>query len=492
MLDRVALHQTHLRTPGVSLDASGVALGSKGVVLFPTLDRLVGFLALYTAAAPLDDLLPSLTIEVVKSQLGAQEMLLSIAADNSERMDRVAALARVSSGYTFTGSSRHFVQYRDAAAPFGYDVQQISATDAPLALYHSQFSQYYAVERKIALFKLLLRLQPRLAPSAGLAPGPRWICAEAGLGAALIHYFVRSQVAALVGVAEWPPASAFEQFPLRRYLFKVDALPARMVALMRDTPGVQLYVPEGDAVAVEVGYRHPIHLRACPVFPSRGLTLIRGGAAPILVDKLPALGPVDAFAKVLMHQDEPPAPGHPHTTDTVAVDLRLAPDPSPWQHITATFIAHDALGLLRQLAYRLGNNTLKTSKIAFTPAGAFVMREQGVESIPLGEMFRRIHPNIVVAAGYAPIPAVSPEVLHRAFGSPRDELVFVRRDGTRVGVALAAFVPLEDALLDAHSWHGSTYEIIAPMLRTSVAQVLLEDPGFRPLRDVADGVEEQH
>ena len=40
MLERIALHQTRLHTPGLGLDAKGVALGSKGLVLLPSIDRL--------------------------------------------------------------------------------------------------------------------------------------------------------------------------------------------------------------------------------------------------------------------------------------------------------------------------------------------------------------------------------------------------------------------------------------------------------------------
>ena len=400
-------------------------------------------------------------------------------------MDRISELARLSAGYTFTGSSRHFVQYRDAAAPFGYDVREIGSTDAPIALYHNQFSQHYKPQRRIELFKLLLRLQPRVAPSAGDEQGPRWICAESGLGAALIHYFVRSQVEADVGIAEWPPASEFDEFPLRRYLFEVPALPPRMVALMQHTPGIQLFVPQGETVAVEQGYTHPINLRACPVFPEKGLTLIRGGGAePIVVDKLPTLGPVSAFAQVSMAHKATAQRGKPRQTDSVAVALRLAPDTSPWQRITAAFVSNQELGLLRQLAYRLGPTTLQSTRLAFTPEGAFIRRDQGVESIPLGELFRQVHPNIFVTAGYTPIPAVSAEVLHRAFGSPRDELVFLHRDGSRAGIRKAAFTSLEDALLDAQSWTGTTHENVTPVLQQGVAQVTLQGPGFRPMRDL--------
>src|ERR1044071_4515163 len=138
MLDRVAVHQTRLRTPGLGLDAKGVALGAKGLVLLPSIDRLVAFLALYTRQASLGDILRTLTVEVVRSKLGAREVTPTCGAESSDRMDSIAEVARLAGGYTFTGTSRHFVQYRDAAAPFGYDAAQLITTDAALALYHER------------------------------------------------------------------------------------------------------------------------------------------------------------------------------------------------------------------------------------------------------------------------------------------------------------------------------------------------------------------
>jgi hypothetical protein len=486
MLDRVALHQTRLRTPGISLDAKGIALGAKCVVLLPSLDRLVGFLALYSSTSPLTDILGSLSIDITRSKLGNREVLLSFNAEGSDRMDRVAELARLSGGYSFTGTNRHFVQYRDAAAPFGYDVREIAPTDAPIALYHSQFSQHYDFERKIDLAKLLLRLEPRVAPSTIEEEGPRWICAEAGLGPALIHYFVRSLVAAEVGVAEWPPASEFDEGPIRRYLFRLDdGIPTRMNNLLRSTPGIDVFTPEGASAAVEIGFAHPINLRACPIFDRDGLVMMRGGGrAPIVVDKLPALGPVESFARVHMAEAVPIHAGSGSELDSVAVPLRLAPDTDPWRNITATRVARSELGLLRQLAYRLGRRALEETRIAFTAHGAFLVRDQGIESIPVGDFYRRVHPKIFVSAGYTPVPAVAPEVLHRAFGTPQDELVFLQRDGTRMGVQLDAFVALEDALLDAQTWSGTTHESIAATLAMELPEVTLESPGFRPMRDV--------
>src|SRR6185437_11258004 len=107
MLERIALHQTRLRTPGLGLDAKGVALGAKGLVLLPSIDRLVAFLALYTRQGSLADILRSLVVEIVRSKLGAREVTLLFAAESSDRLDRVAEIARLAGGYSFTGTSRH-------------------------------------------------------------------------------------------------------------------------------------------------------------------------------------------------------------------------------------------------------------------------------------------------------------------------------------------------------------------------------------------------
>ncbi len=234
MLDRIALHQTRLFTPGLGLDAKGVALGQKGLVLVPTVDRLVAWLSVYTRERSLEDLLGSLELRFVRSPMGTQEITLTFAAESSDRMDRVAETARLVGAFTFTGTSRHFVQYRDAAAPFGYDSRQLLSTDAPLALYHDSFSQTYDEGKPVDLRALLLRLMPQLDPRTLEEPGVRYVVAEEGLGPALIHYLVRSRVLAEVTMGEWPPdelvrrdAGAPLRLPYRRRSSPHASTPAR-------------------------------------------------------------------------------------------------------------------------------------------------------------------------------------------------------------------------------------------------------------------------
>lgn len=491
MLDRVAVHQTRLRTPGLGLDAKGVALGAKGLVLLPSLDRLVAFLALYTRGGSLEDILRSLSVEVVTSKLGAREVTLTFASEGSDRMDRVAEVARLSGGYTFTGTSRHFVQYRDAAAPFGYDVPQIAATDAGLALYHTTFSQTYEVERRIDVRSLLLRLEPHVDPSAGKEPGPRWICAESGLGAALIHYLVRSNVEAEVGVAEWPPESSFDDAPVRRYLFRVPALPERMLPLLSTTPGLGVFVPVSPGAAVEIGHRHPVNLRACPVFSDAGLVLFRGGGRdPLELTKLPALGDVAAFSRMDLRPTIATTRGGGEAAkpSSVAIALRLMPSSEPWRAVTATWIRPADLPLLRHVAYALGPDSLRRAKVAFSDEGVFLRQPNGVEGIPVGEFFREVYPNLYVPAGYDVVPAVAPEVLHRSLGAPAGQVIFIGRDGRAVGVPAEAFVSLETALLEGGTWAPVAASPIASALDTALdaelPEVVLGGVGIRPMRDV--------
>jgi hypothetical protein len=380
------------------------------------------------------------------------------------------------------------VQYRDGAAPFGYDVPQISPTDAAVALYHNQFSQAYEVERRVEVRSLLLRLEPHVDPATAREPGPKWICAEHGLGPALVAYLVRSQVEGEVAVGEWPPASSFDEGPVRRHLFRVPELPRRMLPLLSRTPGIAVFQPVADGAAVELGFRHPVNLRACPVFTGGGLVLFRGRGEPALeLERLPALGNLSGFARVTLRMEGEAssvalAAGPP---EVVSLSLRLVPSTEPWRSVTATWIPASELPVLRRIAYVLGPETLRRATIAVTGEGAFVRHPAGIEAIPVGEFHREIHPGLFIPAGFDPLPAVSPEVLHRAIGAPSGQVVFLRRDGRAVGIAGAAFVPLETALLEAHGWAPLAAATIESALVTDLPEVQLESPGFRPMRDVA-------
>ena len=107
LLERVALHQTRLKVPGLGLDGKGVAIGARGLVLFATLDRFAAFLATYSREQSLEAIAASCRIEILRSSLGLRELAFSFEAESTERLDRLGQAARLVGGMTFTGSGRH-------------------------------------------------------------------------------------------------------------------------------------------------------------------------------------------------------------------------------------------------------------------------------------------------------------------------------------------------------------------------------------------------
>lgn len=489
MLERVALHQTRLRTPGLTLDARGIALGARGMVLFPTLDRVVAFFAVYSASQTLDDLAPTLRIEIVKSALGSREVVLSFAIDASERLDGIAAIARLTGGHTFTGSGRHWVQYRDVAAPFGYDLAELQASEAQYVLYHQAYTQAYEVDRPVDLRALLLRLRPALDPDAGREPGARWILAEPGTGAALVTYLRRSGVAARAGLAEWPPPP-LEDAPIRRYLFDVPALPARMLPLLTTTPGMGVFVPVAPGAAVEVGHRHPVQLQAIPAFRGPELVLFRGhDRDPWVLAKVPTLADVRSLARIAVSA-QPIAPLPAEAANgalPTRVPLRLVPSAGPGTGVSGTWVPKAELPLLRRLFYLLGRETLRRSTIALTATGAFVQGEGAAEVLPIGRYYREVAPSVFVPAGFDTLPAVSPAVLADAIDAPPGAVVLLG-DDKAYAIDRASFVPLEQAVLEGHAWAplpGASLELEEALPPVEITVAPIEGKALKDVKDEA-------
>ncbi len=485
MLDRIAMNQTRLRTPGLGLDAHGVALGSKGLVLLPSIDRLVAFLAAYTEQRSLEDVLAGLRIAVVQSSLKHREYLLELAAESNSRMDAFAETARLVGGTIFTGTSRHFVQYRDRAAPFGYDAPQLLDEQAAYLLYHATFSQAFNVEREVDLRALLLRLMPRVDPSTRSQPGPRWVVAERGLGPALVHYLVRWEVPAEVALAEWAPESAFETERVQRYLVRIPEVPARMAQLLSATPGLTMCIPVAPGVAVESGYRHPVSLRAIPLFDPAGMVFIRGEGGPLVLDRVPAMADLRAFARVTLSEREVPmAKVSAKAVPTLGVPLRVLHSVSASKQPTATWIAQSDFSLLRKLAYALPARVLRTTQVAMSDRGVLLRSPAGVEGIPLGAFFYEAHPGFYVPCGYELVPALSPHVLTEALSVPAGKVVFFGVDAVAHLVDETAFASLERTLIDAPSWDVVEAQSIVSALDEQVPELSIDGLGLFPMRRV--------
>src|SRR3954453_5996559 len=117
MLQRVALGQVRFNVPGLAVDARGVAIGKQLAVRFAAIDRLVAFFRALAAEQSLDDLQPGLRIVYARGTAGTREAVVLLPASPSAALvgDAVARAARLAGGQSFTGSGRHFVQFRDAS-----------------------------------------------------------------------------------------------------------------------------------------------------------------------------------------------------------------------------------------------------------------------------------------------------------------------------------------------------------------------------------------
>src|SRR5438552_3646019 len=77
------------------------------------------------------------------------------------------------------------------------------------------------------------------------------------------------------------------------WLLRLGEVPPRLYGTLTRTPGLTLFAPVADNVAVAVGYRHPIHLGACrqALPPHRLFLFAPAPRGVIAVDPAPTLTP---------------------------------------------------------------------------------------------------------------------------------------------------------------------------------------------------------
>src|SRR5262249_31682641 len=149
------------------------------------------------------------------------------------------------------------------ASPLGYDVAEM-VEGGDFVLYAESFTQAYARAEEIPFGQLLFRLQLQATAGPPDLSGAEflYLATRRGLGPALLRFLCRSRVPCEACFCEPPPGSAFEAREAR-WMVRVAALPDRMLRLFVATPGFGVYRPVAANVALEIGYRHPIHLDSC-------------------------------------------------------------------------------------------------------------------------------------------------------------------------------------------------------------------------------------
>jgi hypothetical protein len=479
MLERVALGQSRFMTPGVAPDPRGVLLGRYGLMLFATLEGVVSWFRLYSAEAALDELLPELEIHQARTPLGSREMLVRIPAASSYAMDRAARCARLVGGATYTGTSKHFVKYRDDRSPYGYDAAEIHALPkgADLMVHGLDFTQTYAREGQLPFDRLLFRLSLRRVPG-GLDLGPDErselvLVVERGLGDGVIRYLWRNRVTTELGLVQPRGDSALGHAGAEPsyLLMRVRDLPARMLELFAATPGIDVFRWAAPQVAVQAGFSHAIDLSSCAsVFDASRVYLFWGragharygtahatahaprpGADADRIDRVDVIdGPlelssIEHFTRVSISAEDVRAEGalDLEIVTEVGVNIELAPSLAAPRHVIGALIPLEQRHMLKRLVYFLPQTSLHGHRVVVTDRGILVITTEDIDVLPLGQLLCELTPGLLVPLGMDLVPRVAPAVLAQSLGHESGKLTVFPHRATPFQIPESALVPLE-------------------------------------------------
>ena len=525
MLHRVAVGQPRFNLPGLASDARGAAMGRQLVARFGAVDRLVSFLRVLSADESLDDLQPGFRIVYARSGAGTREAIVMMPATASELGEAAARAARLARGQLFTGAGKHFVQFRDAQAPLGYDVDGLVEADGDLVLYGLEQTVPYRIESELPLQKLLLRLSlVRLhGPAAVLPEGPVYVTARRGLGPVLAEYLHRlgnrgegarelegggpatppgaavggrggggglsaepgaaaeplrasAALCETVGASAFSPGTTF-------WLFRIERLPPRLHGLLRRTPGIDVYVPVTNHVAVAAGFRHPIHLESCRAsFPSDRLHLFSPRGV-VEVAPLPALAAVEDLVRILPPASEraEPRAAAPGGRADLAVALRLEPGGGPGRAVAA-LIPWTQAAWLQRLVYALPPSALRVYRVALLKRGILIRSAEGLEGMPFGTLLQLGAPEVLIPLGTRLVPAVSQAILSERLGAVGGAMVLFPGLGTApLRILAEAIVPFERRLLAELEPAVANLEALGQRERPVEEPVVIENEPLGPM-----------
>jgi hypothetical protein len=458
MLSAVGLGQSRLTLPGLVPDGRGVVAGRELAARFPTLDRMVWYLRLLSGERGPDDLWLGMRIVYARSAMGLREVIVLMGNPSSHAADLCARAARSAGGQCFTGSGKHFVQYRDGRAPFGYDAREISHEPGDVTLYATDSTVSYKIEGEMSFERLLfgLELRRRSGPiEASLPTGDNavvYVTARRGLGRRLLDHLFHAEISAQGALCEPERPSVFG-VTSAFWLFRIENLPPRLASLIAHTPGLEAFTPVLDNVAVAAGHTHPVHLEACRALFS-GDRFVLFSPPPTGVTVMPAPLPLVPVADLVSLRpppiaDGPPAVVAPSGPSPFEVPLRLeAVGGTRGHRAVAAWIPWSQAAWLRRLCYARPPAALRGHRVAFLEPALLVLAERDLSGLPLGQPLDHVGPGILAPVGMRIAPAIAPERLAERLGVTEGTyLVFPSASANPYRVSADQLQPLERHIL---------------------------------------------
>jgi hypothetical protein len=431
-------------------------MGRDVLFRFLTFERMVGFLRLVTAGQGLSDMAAQVRVLLVRPPRGSREVLVLFSQVATAAVDAAAQAARTAQGQGYTGASRHFAALRDARSPLGYDVSAISPVEGDYVLYGHEGESAYKTEGEMSLSQLILRLEllrEHVRPE-GLAaqelPPVFFLTARQGVGGPLCSQLHRSGVRAEAVLADVDPADIGRAS--RFWLFRIEHAPRRFGRLLRTTPGLEMFVPVTDTVAVAAGYRHPLHLDACRsvLDGDRMVLLSPPPFGPRVLEPAPRLSALDDLIR--LGGASPPGREVTRVQKTqvpdLAVELKLEPGLPRLEAPVAALVANHQIPFFERLCYALPESVLARYRVALVGDLLLVVASDTLDWFPFGQLLTSAGRGILVPMGKRLRPAVSPALLVERLGTADGSLVVFRgADEAPFRIAADALEPLERRLL---------------------------------------------
>ncbi|MCS6857489.1 MAG: hypothetical protein NZM37_07250 [Sandaracinaceae bacterium] len=450
-VEPISPYQTRFLTPGLQFDIRGIAIGQKGLIIFPTIDRGACFFSAWSTDGSLQESLASLEIRRLRSLQRTYEIGVFFAVESSYRMDRVAGIARLAGGQSFTGTDRIFVQYRDNRSPLGYDIVENVDLAGDLVVFHESYRQAYFFDKTISFSELVLKLRPRPHKTRPAQHNfPLLISVEPGLFPALVSYLSRSAIKGRAALLDMPSHSAFEARARRLFLIEVDGLPPRFIELLRSVPGVNLFESPAPWARVEIGFEHPIALHACPnLFPSHTRVLFHGKGQVIVANALSSWSSLDSLFGFEWQEATPPIA---HSSGTPLppfhIPLQLVTKAPRRSHPSALFIPRNELLTFYNLLYFLPSSAFASIRIASAPNGFYLIAAAEIEAIPVGRFFNRLGSHLYIPLGMEIAPPVNSTFLSTLLSQFQDMHVFWEsNEHPPVAIPDKAFFPLSQSIV---------------------------------------------
>jgi len=247
-------------------------------------------------------------------------------------------------------------------------------------------------------------------------------------------------------------------------LLRIRQPSPRVLDLLHATPGIELFAAVSPQAAVEVGYRHPIHLgSASSCFPGSEMFLFRGTTRR--VERL-AGPPQFVDGSHLVETDtevdlREVGPLEEAKLEPLRVELRLRPSAAP-REPRASLVAWDQAALLRRLVYLIPASALAASRLIPLSEGIVVITGSTVGTrsaaslagigagalLPLGRRLCEAAPGVLVPDGYELWPRVRPQLTRELLGLDQDDhALFLSLDGDPIRVSGDDLIPLDVAAI---------------------------------------------